>query len=289
MSHIVRGLAEHHDLTQWRAIDLGCLEGHYTDILCSFGFKEVVAVDLSRENVARAAFLLRELKQYANATVLHGDVEDEAFLRSLGTFDLVLFHGILYHMQDPLGMMDRITRIGSDRHVLLLSTQFKFGFAEVVTPSRIADLKFRSIPRDDAGLVKYEGTSSTYASMAMRLNPASLERLLVQYGYCDLTGYDTPLGCTYGLQVSLVAARSDMSAVRTTWNRPHAIPGLQFYSWHWTRLDGFDMARDVRARLARLAVRVAYRIAEMLGQSHRRQLERAQITARARKGSKRSA
>jgi hypothetical protein len=77
--------------------------------------------------------------------------------------------------------------------------------------------------------------------------------------------------------------------VRTTWNRPHAIPGLQFYSWHWTRLDGFDMARDVRARLARLAVRVAYRLAEMLGQSQRRQLERAQIAARALKGSKRSA
>ena len=53
-----------------RAIDLGCLEGHYAALFCSFGFKEVVAVDLSEEHVKRASFLLSDFykSQIASAS-----------------------------------------------------------------------------------------------------------------------------------------------------------------------------------------------------------------------------
>ena len=56
--HILSVLAANHDFLTWRAIDLGCLEGHYTELLCEAGIGQVVAVDLSSEHVARARFLM---------------------------------------------------------------------------------------------------------------------------------------------------------------------------------------------------------------------------------------
>lgn len=58
------------DLSKKRALDLGFLEGHYTEILCKAGFQEVVAVDLSPEQVIRAEFLLKTLMQFDNVIVL---------------------------------------------------------------------------------------------------------------------------------------------------------------------------------------------------------------------------
>ncbi len=134
MCYILSVLARKHDLSQWRAIDLGCLEGHYTELLCEAGIGEVVAVDLSAEQVARARFLLEDVRKFANVRVIEGSVEDERLLKSLGRFDIILFHGLLYHLTDPLEMFRRLRAIGSDNHYLLLSTQFKFTYAEVVAP-----------------------------------------------------------------------------------------------------------------------------------------------------------
>ncbi len=62
--HILNVLLKDKHLEDLRAIDLGCLEGHYSDILCSLNFKEVVSIDLSEGHVKRANFLLKELKKY---------------------------------------------------------------------------------------------------------------------------------------------------------------------------------------------------------------------------------
>ena len=106
MKHILTRLIGDKNPAEMRALDLGCLEGHYSDILCSLGFKEVVAIDLSEGHVERAKFLLKELKGYENATVLLGNVNDENLMKPLGKFNIVLFHGLLYHLKDPLKIFD---------------------------------------------------------------------------------------------------------------------------------------------------------------------------------------
>src|SRR5262249_44390693 len=120
MAHILSSLASRGPLRGLRALDLGCLEGHYTDLLCAAGFGEVVAIDLSEEHVARASFLLREVKGYDNANVMAGSLEDRAFMRSLGRFDLILFHGLLYHLKDPIGVFETIGEAAAQEHTLLL-------------------------------------------------------------------------------------------------------------------------------------------------------------------------
>lgn len=278
MRHILSVLARKHDLSQWRAIDLGCLEGHYTELLCEAGIGEVVAVDLSTEQVARAKFLLQDVRNFANVRIIEGSVEDERLLASLGRFDLILFHGLLYHLQDPLGMFSKLRAIGSDHHYLLLSTQFKFTYAEVVTPSPIANIKFRSIKADDDGKVRYDGTRSTYAPLAMRLNPAAIHRLLKHFGYAHPIHYDTPLGSTYGLQLHVIAATGSPSGLVDAFNAGNPVSGLVFSAWQGDAIDGIDFRSGVRNRLIRFIVRVAYSLAERLGQSASRQLRRISIS-----------
>lgn len=274
MRHMLSALSRKHDLSKWRAIDLGCLEGHYTELLCEAGIHEVVAIDLSSEQVARAKFLLEEVRKFENVRVIEGSVEDEQLLASLGRFDLILFHGLLYHLQDPLGMFRKLKGIGKEQHYLLLSTQFKFTYAEVVVMSPLANIKFRSVKADADGKVRYDGTRSTYAPLAMRLNPMGVYRLLRHFGYSNAIHYDTPLGSTYGLQLHLIASTDTAPDLIDRLNAGHEIPGLRFSPWTGDAIDGIDFRSDLRSRVARLIVRAAYSIAERLGQSANRHLRR---------------
>ncbi len=278
LRHILKVIGKRHDLSKWRAIDLGCLEGHYTELLCEVGLGDVVAIDLSVEQVARAKFLLHEVRGFQNVTVLEGSVEDADLLASLGKFDLILFHGLLYHLQDPVGIFSKLRRLGSAGHYILLSTQFKFTYAEVIAPSPLASIKFRSIKPDADGKVRYEGTRSTYATLATRLNPHALYRLLKHFGYRDLIHYDTPLGSTYGLQANLVASLDFQQGLVSALNENNPITDLMFSEWNGNAIDGINFRRDFRTRLSRMIIRIAYSIAERLGQSARRHTRRTEIS-----------
>lgn len=277
MQHVLNGFKSWGNLSQMRALDLGCLEGHYTELLCEAGFGEVVALDLSVEQVDRAKFLVNTLKGYANATILTGSVEDKSLMGSIGKFDLILFHGLLYHLKDPISIFETLSRVAKPRHALLLSTQFKFPFAEIITPSPIANVKFRAIKPSDDNLVRYEGTHSTYATMASRLNPSALNRILRRAGFAEIAAYDTPLGCQYGFQVNLIATTDSQDQLLKVLNAQSKIPGLGFHSWNGDRLDSFSLSSGWRSVVSKFAVRVAYSVAERLGGSAARQTRRAEI------------
>jgi 2-polyprenyl-3-methyl-5-hydroxy-6-metoxy-1,4-benzoquinol methylase len=278
MEHILSGLQYWGDLSQMRALDLGCLEGHYPELLCAAGFGEVIALDLSAEQVERANFLVKTLKGYKNVTVLLGSVEDKKLMGELGKFDVILFHGLLYHLKDPISIFETLSHLATQRHMLLLSTQFKFPFAEIITPSPIANIKFRTIQPNEDNLVKYEGTRSTYATMAARLNPAALNRLLRRRGFADVFAYDTPLGCDYGFQVNLVATTNSRTELLKVWNNDNVIPHLRFYPWNGDSLDSFSLSNGWRSSISRFVIRVAYSVAERLGGSAARQTRRKEIS-----------
>lgn len=89
-------------LPPWRAhyglrtaIDVGCGVGYFAALLRDLNF-QVTAVDARPENVAEAR------QRHSGINFCVDDVED---LNSslLGTFDLVLCFGLLYHLEDPLG------------------------------------------------------------------------------------------------------------------------------------------------------------------------------------------
>lgn len=277
MAHILNGLRVWQDLSKLRALDLGCLEGHYTDLLCAAGFSEVVAVDTSEQHLARARFLLQELRGYTNVRLARGNVEEPEFMAGLGTFDVILFHGLLYHLKDPIGIFGVIAKLAAPNHVLLLSTQFKFAFAEIVVRSPIANIKVRRLGTNARQKEHYVRIGSVYSSTATRLNPIALYYLLQEVGYTDVTTYDTPLGARYGFQANLIATTFDQNNVREALNKNHDIPKLSFSPWAGDRIDGFSLVQGWRSVLSQLVLRAAYLICEKLGRSGARQSARANI------------
>lgn len=97
------GLPE--DLRGLRVLDLGTRDGYFAFEAERRG-AQVVAVDYvqpSSTGFSLAAEVFASRVQYLAANVYHLDP------KTLGTFDIVLFLGLLYHLPDPLGAL-RIVR-----------------------------------------------------------------------------------------------------------------------------------------------------------------------------------
>ena len=100
------GLPE--DLSGMRVLDIGCAEGFFSFEAERRGAAEVVSIDsfpesVRRFNICRAALGSRAIPYLCNVY----DLDPETF----GTFDLVLFYGVLYHLRHPLLALIRILSV----------------------------------------------------------------------------------------------------------------------------------------------------------------------------------
>ena len=82
------------DLGLRTALDLGCGVGYFSSLLQDLGLR-VTAVDARAENIAEAR------SRFPGIDFHVADAED-ASLADLGTFDLVLCFGLLYHLENPM-------------------------------------------------------------------------------------------------------------------------------------------------------------------------------------------
>ncbi len=87
-------------LSEWKrqwgfqtALDAGCGVGHFSGLLRDLGF-DVVAFDGRQDNAEEAT------RRFPGIRIHVADIEDQA-VRSLGSFDLVLCMGLLYHLENP--------------------------------------------------------------------------------------------------------------------------------------------------------------------------------------------
>lgn len=103
------------------ALDLACNEGWFSHRLLEWGAAKVVAVDVRAKNLERAAIMrdhygiapeaieLRQLDVFAIAP------ED------IGTFDVVLLLGLIYHVENPMGVL-RLAR-GCTKDLCVVESQ----------------------------------------------------------------------------------------------------------------------------------------------------------------------
>jgi len=96
------------DLTGKRVLDIGCAEGFFSFEAEARGAREVVAIDSFPDSIRRFN-IVREARQ-SNATAFLMNVYDLDPDR-LGTFDLVLFYGVFYHLKHPQLALEAISRI----------------------------------------------------------------------------------------------------------------------------------------------------------------------------------
>jgi len=91
-----------------RILELGSLESGHT-VSLSRWCDEVVAVEGRPDNLARAGLVL-DLFDVRNARLVLGDLE-RMRLADFGHFDLVVCIGVLYHLPDPLRLLDEMRAV----------------------------------------------------------------------------------------------------------------------------------------------------------------------------------
>jgi len=77
------------------ALDVGCGLGDFSGYLSEFGIHKVVGIDGREKNVVEAR------KRHIGPQFQIGDAE-ELQVQALGSFDLVLCFGLLYHLENPM-------------------------------------------------------------------------------------------------------------------------------------------------------------------------------------------
>ncbi len=96
------------DLTGKRVLDIGCNDGYFTFLAESRG-ATVVAIDAwPRDGFFLAQEVLGSKAEFHHMSVydIHPDV--------LGTFDIVFFFGVYYHLKHPLLAMERVAGVTRD-------------------------------------------------------------------------------------------------------------------------------------------------------------------------------
>lgn len=88
------------DLT---AVDLAAHQGWFATRLADAGLRRVTGVEQRRSHVEDSR-LIAEVLGHGDMQFVHSDIFD-LDARSLGTFDVVLMLGLLYHLENPVGAL----------------------------------------------------------------------------------------------------------------------------------------------------------------------------------------
>jgi tRNA (mo5U34)-methyltransferase len=97
------------DLTGATVLDIGCNAGFFSVALKQRGAERVVGIDIMPHVLRQARFVADHFK--VEIDFRHLSVYDVA---SLGSFDLVLCVGVLYHLRHPLYALDQINAVCRD-------------------------------------------------------------------------------------------------------------------------------------------------------------------------------
>ena len=149
------------DIAQKSAIELGCCEGAMSFGLADLGVKDITAVEFRDVNVLKAKFIA-EVCGYQGVHFIKDRLETYLAYENLRTYDICLFMGILYHVQDPFWMMKRMAKI--TREVAIVET--------VITKQRLVELDNRESYQPDprrAFYIRYDNNESQTAG------PSSIE------------------------------------------------------------------------------------------------------------------
>lgn len=138
------------------ALDAGCGIGFFASLLQKCGL-EVHAFDGRQNNVEEAS------RRYPAISFREGDIEDSSIV-GLGTYDLVLCFGLLYHLENPMRAI---------RHLRALT-------------GKVLLLESMCIPGDDAFMVLREeprNDSQSLTDMAFYASEGCIVKMLYRSGF----------------------------------------------------------------------------------------------------------
>lgn len=122
------------DMTGRRVLDIGCAEGFFSFEAERRGAKEVIAIDSFPDSVRRFNICRSALNSKATAFLCN--VYD-LNVRAFGTFDMVFFFGVLYHLRNPILALEKIFSVCTG--TLLMQTS---GMVEIPGQEDVALAQF---------------------------------------------------------------------------------------------------------------------------------------------------
>jgi ubiquinone/menaquinone biosynthesis C-methylase UbiE len=169
-------------LGQVRAIDIGCHEGFYSVALAREGVRGVLGVDVREASLAKARFV-GETLGLANVEWRQANCEDLR-VGETGEFDLCLFLGLLYHLENPMLCLRNVARL--TRGICVVETQVidevagaaEWGWREWTRPYHGVLALI-----DESGEFANDNPETGASPMATCPSPQALEFMLRQAGF----------------------------------------------------------------------------------------------------------
>jgi len=174
-------------------LDIGCHEGFYSLAMARKGVRSVLGIDAREQNLSRARFVA-EAMGVRGIEYREGRVETlAADLRR--TFDLTLFLGVLYHVEDPMRCLRQVAAVTGE--MCVIETQVvdevegsaEWGSREWTRPYAGIIAVIDETPEFDTG-VRETGISP----MATCPSPKALRYMLKQAGFARVVMIEAPAG-----------------------------------------------------------------------------------------------
>jgi tRNA (mo5U34)-methyltransferase len=149
------------DLRGWTVLDIGCNAGFYAFEMRRRGASRIVGLDIEPLYLRQARFAAAQLSMTTAIEFREGSVYDVGGLG--GSFDLVLFLGVFYHLRHPLLALDLLRQHAVGR-LLLFQTMVRGADDEApVSPDYDFD---DQTPFDAPGFPRLHFIEHRYASDA---------------------------------------------------------------------------------------------------------------------------
>ena len=104
---------------QIRCIDVGCHEGYYSVAMARKGMREVRGIDVRESNLEKAR-LVAEVYRLRDLTYEQKNCESLC-VEATGQYELCLFLGLLYHLENPMLCLRNISRVTGE--LCIIETQ----------------------------------------------------------------------------------------------------------------------------------------------------------------------
>lgn len=106
-----------------RILDVGCNCGGFSFEASKYGPKEITGIDADNKNIEQANAIKKYLgtKNVKFLKLTAEEINEGDF----GKFDITILAGILYHLEDPIGVMKRISEVTTS--TLLIDSHVHYG------------------------------------------------------------------------------------------------------------------------------------------------------------------
>ena len=180
-------------LAEIRCLDVGCHEGFYSFAMAELGVRQLTGMDVREENLRKARFAAERLG-HAQIEFRAGNLEElspEAF----GGHELVLFLGVLYHLENPMLCLRNLARVTGELCVIETQVidevegQTEWGAREWTRPYQGVLALIDESGEFDAG-----NTETGHTPVATCPSPRALEFMLKHAGFERVEFVEPPEG-----------------------------------------------------------------------------------------------